>query len=346
MKKILTLIGIILLFALPVQAMEITPPSAPATAQEIMPKQSANFGDDLLYIFKNAIGELRPDIAEATTICACLIGIVLLVAMIKCYAKSADYVTQLVGTLCIAVLLVKPTNAFLQLGIQTVTELSEYGKLFLPVMTTAIAAEGGITTATGLYTGTVLFNSLLSTAISKLIIPMIYIFISLAVANGAIQENVLKNLKNFVKWLITWSLKIALYLFTGFISITGVISGTVDSASVKATKLALSGIVPVVGSVMSDASEVILVSAGVMKNAAGIYGLLTMIAICIIPFLRIGFQYILLKLCGAVCGVFGAENSMKLIEDFTSVMGILLAMTGCVCLLHLVSTVCFMRGIG
>lgn len=346
MRKIFILILLIFTVCIPVEAMEFTPPAAPDSAQDLMPKTQSTFTEDIWYILKNAISSLRPDISQAASVCAGLIAISLLVSLVKSYASVSIQATELAGTLCVGILLLKPTNAFIQLGIETVTELCEYGKLLLPVLTSAMAAEGGLTTATGLYTGTILLNTFLSICISKLLIPLVYIFLVLSVAHSAVSENILKKLKDFLKWLMTWILKITLYLFTGFLSVTGVVSGTVDAASVKATKIALSGVVPVVGGIISDASEAILVSAGVLKNAAGIYGILAMVAICVTPFLRIGIQYILLKLSGAVCGVFAEKSTVKLIEDFTTVMGFLLAMTGSVCLLHLVSTVCFMRGIG
>ena len=144
---------------------------------------------------------------------------------------------------------------------------------------------------------------------------------------------------------MTWGLKIVLYLFTGYIGITGVVSGTTDAAAVKAAKLAISGTVPVVGSILSDASESILVSAGIMKNAAGVYGLLAILSILIGPFLRIGVQYLMLKLTTAVNSVFSPKETVGLIQKFADVMGLLLGMTGTVSLLLLISTVCFMKGI-
>ena len=119
-----------------------------------------------------------------------------------------------------------------------------------------------------------------------------------------------------------------------------------DAAALKATKLVISGFVPVIGSIISDASETILVSAGVMKNAAGIYGLLAILAICVGPFLRIGIHYLLLKLTAAICGVFGSKQIGGVIKDFSGAMGYVLAMTGTVCLLLLISVVCFMKGVG
>ena len=151
-------------------------------------------------------------------------------------------------------------------------------------------------------------------------------------------------MRNSVKWMMTWCLKWTLYIFTGYISITGVISGTVDSSALKAAKLTISGVVPVVGGILSDASETILVSAGVMKSAAGVYGILAVLAICAGPFVKIGVQYLLLKLSAAVCNMFGYKPAVSLVQDFSTGMGFALAMVGSVCILLLVSLVCFMKG--
>jgi stage III sporulation protein AE len=137
-----------------------------------------------------------------------------------------------------------------------------------------------------------------------------------------------------------------LYIFTGYMSITGVISGTADAAAVKAAKLTISGVVPVVGGILSDASETVILSAGIMKNAVGIYGLLAVAAMWITPFLTIGAQFLMLKLTAAVCGVFGVKEASDLIADFSAAMGLVLAMTGAVCFFLLVSIVCFMKGMG
>ena len=145
---------------------------------------------------------------------------------------------------------------------------------------------------------------------------------------------------------MTWSLKTILYIFTGYLSITGVIAGTADAAAVKAAKITISGVVPVVGGILADASEAVIVGAGVMKNAVGVYGLLAVAAILITPFLQIGAQYLLLKLTAALCGVFGVKEASDLIEDFSAAMGVLLGMTGTVSFLMLISTICFMRGMG
>jgi len=346
MKK--WIIGILLFACLiqPVHAMEFTAPVAPETAQPYMPEEQETFAQGLWYILKTAIAASMPDLASASATGLCLIACVLFISILSHFTKSCSNSIRLTGAVIIGIMLLKPINTFIQLGADTVIGLSEYGKLLLPVMTAALAAQGGTTTSAALYTATIFFDSLLTGVVARIIIPALYIFLCLCVASSAIQQDMLKKLRDLIKWGMTWCLKIVLYLFTGYLSITGVISGVVDSSALKAAKLTISGVVPVVGGILSDASETILLSAGVMKSAAGIYGIFAVLAICVSPFLQIGTQYLLLKATGSVCNIFGYKPAVSLIEDFSSGMGFILAMTGTVCMLLLISIVCFMKGMG
>ena len=213
-------------------------------------------------------------------------------------------------------------------------------------MTTAMAAQGGISSSTALYSGSVLFDAILSGLISSVLIPMIYLFLALSVANRALGEKMLKKMADLIRGMVSWCLKTVLTIFTTYMSITGVISGTTDAAALKTTKVTISTVVPVIGGILSDSSEAILVSAGIMKNAAGVYGILAVLAIIIGPFLKIGTHYLLLKMTAAVCSILGEKGPVELIDDFSSAMGLLLGMTGAMCLLILISTVCFMKGVG
>ena len=137
-----------------------------------------------------------------------------------------------------------------------------------------------------------------------------------------------------------------LYIFTGYLTVTGVVGGSADQMQLKATKLTISGMVPVVGNIMADASETILVSAGLVKSAVGIYGLLAIAATAMVPSLSIGIRYLLLKATAAAAGLLNGKAEAELIGDFGAAMGLLLAITFSQTLLLMISTVCFMKGMG
>ena len=346
MRKILTALVLISILALPAHALDLTAPPVPDYAEKFMPPDQSNFTQGLLGVLRDALLAIRPDLKEASRVCLRIAAVVVAVSSLRTFPGASEKTANLVSGIAIALILLDASNSLINLATATVTEISEYGKLLLPVMTAALAGQGGIGTSSALYAGTALFDALLTSVIGKLLTPMVYLYLLLAVAGSTTGEDILKKLRDTMKWAMTWSLKTILYVYTGFISITGVVSGTTDAAALKAAKITISSVVPVIGGILSDASEAVLVSAGVVKNAAGIYGFFAILAIWIGPFLQIGIHYLLLKATGAVCAIFASHENTELIKDFSSAMGLLLAMTGTICLMLLISLVCFLKGVG
>lgn len=345
MRYVLITMLLLSVLITPVFAIDLTDPPVPEAARDYMP-ETDSFSEGLWQILQDMIALVRPDLAEAAGACLGALGAVMAVGMLETMSGMSQKAAGLAGTVAVSVILLGSAKSLIHLGAATVGEISEYGKLLLPVMTTAMAAQGGTVSSAALYTGTAVFDAVLSSLITNLLVPMIYLFLALAVVYSAVDQQILKRIRDGMKWLMTWSLKTVLYIFTGFMGITGVVSGATDAAALKAAKLTISGAVPVVGGILSDASEAVLVSAGLVKNAVGIYGLLATAAVYLSPFVRIGTHYLMLKFTATVCATFGGKKIVGLIEDFTGAMGLLLAMTGAVCLMLMLSTVCFMKGVG
>ena len=346
MSKLILAVFLIFALAVPASAAELTAPRVPQSGAELMPENTDSFADGFMKLLQNAVFRIRPDLKEASRVSLGVIAAVMMVSLLQSFSGSVKTAANLAGATAIAAGLLLSANSLIRLGSETVTEISEYGKLLLPVMTAAMAAQGGAASSAALYAGTAVFDAVLSSLISRLLGPLVYVFLALAAANGAVGENLLGKMRDLVKNVISWSLKSILTVFTTYMAVTGVVSGTTDAAALKATKVTISSVVPVVGGILSDASEAVLVSAGLMKNAAGIYGILAVLAVFLSPFLKIGVHYLILKLTAAVCGVFGEKRLTELIGDFSAAMGLLLAMTGSECLLLLISTVCFLKGVG
>lgn len=332
-------------FTVPVNAYELEAPNVPQSGKEYMPHTTDDIVAGMLEMISKISDEIHPDIKASISICLGLIVVVILISVIQRF-DTIKISTEYAGVIAVAAALFLHTNAMIQLSGQTIYELSEYGKMLFPVMTAALAAQGGISSSAAIYIGAYSFSALLSTLVSGLFIPLVYLFIGLSVANGAVGDDMLKNIRDLLKQMISWSLKIMLTVFTTYITITGAVSGATDAAALKATKVTISSFVPVVGGILSDASEAILVSVSLAKNAAGMYGIFAVLAVFLKPFLQIGTHYLLLKATSGICGIFGTKHICALIGDFSAAMGLLLAMTGTNCILLLISTICFMKGVG
>lgn len=346
MNRLLMTVLLVFYLSLPVEAMDFTPPEAPKQVADVVEEKADSFGEGLWNVVQFAIAQLDGSLREAMTVCLSAAAAVMVCSLLRevCSGVSTRAV-ELACSVAVAGLLLEPSASLIELGTDTARELSEYGKLLLPVMTGAMAAQGGMSASAALYAGTALFDSLLSTFLTRLMVPMLWLYLAVSIGNSALREPLLGKIRDFIAWLMGWVLKIVLYLFTGYMAVTGVVSGNADAAAVRAAKAAISTAVPVVGSILSDASETVLVTAANLGSAAGIYGMLTVLALFAGPFVRIGVQHLLLKAVGALCSGFGGDCG-GLINDFASAMGLVLGMVGTQTVLLMIGCLCLMKGVG
>lgn len=251
-------------------------------------------------------------------------------------------VAALTGALAISLYCVRDLHSIINLGKQTMDELSVFSSVLMPVMASAAAVSGAANQAGTIYCLTVLFSNWLLQICNTLLFPMVYAYLTLALADTVLGQERLKRLRALLGWCIKTLLKALLSVFTGFLTISGALSGTADAAALKAAKFAISGMVPVVGSIISNASSTLLSSAAMLKASIGSFGVLAIFSIFLLPFLRIGVYYLTAKLSASFCGMMDSSLS-GLVDAISSAMGMILAMTGSSVFLCLLSCICFLR---
>ena len=241
-------------------------------------------------------------------------------------------VTTLAATLSITAIAVGDVNSLLSMGEEAIFNMETLGDVLLPTvsMATAVVKHGA----------TILFSDFLIRLIDTLLIPLCYAFVAANVAWAALGNDGLKRIGGLLKWLITILLSVVLLAFVGYLNLSGVISGGADAATVKAAKFTISNMVPVVGGVISDTAETLLAGASVLRNAAGVFGMLAVIGICVVPFLNLGVHYLMYKCTAALAATVSADGRITgLIEALGTAFGLILAMTASCAVLLVVAMV-------
>ena len=241
------------------------------------------------------------------------------------------------GALSVTALTVGSLDSLIGLGAETIRELNVFSKVLLPTLAAATAASGAVTTATFQQVSTVFFADLLLNLIDGLLLPLVYLYIGAMTAASCLPENRLGAVADCLKKVLTWILTTSLLVFTVYLSVVRVISGAADGAAVKIAKAAISGVVPVVGGIIAEASETVLLGAGLLRSTIGVFGMLAILAACAYPFLQLGVQYLLYKLTAFLAGFLGAPQLCRLIDGLGGAFGLVLGMTGGCALLLLVS---------
>ena len=256
--------------------------------------------------------------------------------------ETASNASMLVGALAIAAGCITDLRSMIGLGDSVMNQINQFMTALLPVMASVSAASGGATKGGAIYSVTVIFCDFLIQMCRMFLIPLMYAFLALGIADAALGQNRLRKLSELIGWIIKNLLKAVLYLFTGFLAATGVISGAADAAALKTAKFAISGMVPVVGSIVSDASESLLAGAGILKSAMGTFGMLAILAIFVLPFFRLGISYLGFKLTSAIGGLLESGQD-RLLDTITSAMGYILAMVGSCTAISLIACCSFVK---
>jgi len=250
-------------------------------------------------------------------------------------AKAAS----LAGTLAVAAVAVADVNSLLGLGTGAIEKMSSFAGVLLPTVAAVTAATGAVTGAAARQMAAALFSELLIGLINGLLVPLLYGYIAASVAQAALGREELKRMADLLKWAVTTILTIVTIAFVSYLTASGVVAGTADAAAVKAAKFAISGAVPVVGGILSDAAETVLASAGVLRGTVGVFGMVTILGICLAPLLRLAVHYLAYKLVAALSCALGSGPPCALVDRLGSAFGLVLGMTGACCLLLLITLV-------
>ena len=269
-----------------------------------------------------------------------IMGIAILCGMARSVVSNGgmqvDRCITAAGILAVTVLSTKELESVMGLGAQMLEELDVFSKALLPTLAAAVAAGGGIISAGVRQTAMIFFSNLLISFVSGVLLPLIYYYIAITAMSALLPEQKLAGLAGGMKKAIIYGLTGGLLLFTGYLTVTGAAATSADAMTLQLTKSAISTAVPVVGGIISNAAGSVLQSAGLLKNALGVTGMLAVLAISLAPFFTLAVQYLLYKAVGFFSGLMGDEIIAGYVTELGGAFGLLLGMTGCCALLLLI----------
>lgn len=259
----------------------------------------------------------------------------ILIVVLLCSLSGSLYEGQAVpdfvplgGVLIISAIAIGDVKSFIGLGAETLQTIGDFSKILLPTLSAAAAAAGAVTSAAAKYAATALFMDVLLTVSIEIIMPLVYVFVALTIANSAMGNDALGSAVKISKWTLTSLITLLMIAFTGYLSLTGVISGTSDAVATRVAKTTLSTALPVVGGIIADAAGTVVAGAAILKNAIGVFGMLAIICVCMMPFLSLGVQYLLYKLASGLSDALTDKRLGGLIGGIGSAFGFVLALVG------------------
>ncbi len=127
---------------------------------------------------------------------------------------------------------------------------------------------------------------------------------------------------------VMYVLEFVMIIFLGLLSLEGSLASNVDGITAKVAKTAVSNVVPVVGKLISDATDSVIGAVSITKNAVGIIGMLTIVMIVAGPILKAFVCMTFFNLSSAICDTIADERISKsmstVAESIKHIFGILI----------------------
>jgi len=291
-----------------------------------------SFEDGLSRILESVSSQLGGVFREAARSAALVMVIALLMSLAgSVYTGSGGDVPDfipLAGVLAVAGVAIGSSSAFIGLGAGTLRQLDQFSSALLPAMAAAGTLGGAVTSAAVKYAGTVLFMDILMSVSARVVMPLIYAFIATSIGAAALDSDGLRGTAKLLKWITGVLITTIMLTFVGYLTVTGVVSGSADVVTTRVAKTTISAVLPVVGSIVADAAETVLAGAALVRNGIGVAGLLAVLSVCLIPILQLGAHYLMFKAASGLSSSLTDKRIGGLIGDLGTAFGMVMGLTG------------------
>ena len=225
--------------------------------------------------------------------------------------------------LLIGTLLIGAFAEMQALTVNTLKSLFQFVTLLLPAYVVTIVFSACSVSALGFYELTLLSVHILQLLFIKMVLPLIQIYVVFLFFNQLTQEDLFSQASEFLKTLLEWILKTTTAILVGLQTIQCLVAPAVDTLK-NSTAHRIVKALPGVGGLMDSAAETIAGSALVIKNAVGVAGMIVVLLICLLPFLKLGLSVLLFRLLCALLQPISEKRMVDCIRSFSD--GVMLLM--------------------
>lgn len=170
----------------------------------------------------------------------------------------------------------------------------------IPLLLTLLASMGNIVTVSVLHPLIIFMIHTVGTLIYTIIFPLLFFSAVLHIVSSLSDKYKVTQLANLLRTVSASILGVFLTVFLGVISVQGVTAAATDGITVRTAKYVTGNFVPVVGRMLSDATDTVVSASMLVKNAIGLVGVIVIVLLCAFPALKVLALALIYNLTAAV----------------------------------------------
>lgn len=214
--------------------------------------------------------------------------------------KTLNDVIHFVCYGAVVVIVVLWASKLLMLTANTVTNIKQQMDIIFPILLTVLTALGGNVAVSVYQPAMAILSGGVASIFTDILLPIFSFVLVFTVVSNLAKNIKFGKFADFFSSGFKWIMGIVLMIFSAFVSIQGLMAGSIDSISLKTAKYTIKSAVPLIGGFLSDGVSLIMVSSVLIKNAIGVGGLLILFCTIMLPIVKIIVFSFLMKLASAI----------------------------------------------
>jgi len=290
----------------------------------------------LLEMFKNIVlGELENPLKFLVV----MVGVLILISIVQTIVpQENNKAVELACSLFFIIATMSSMMSYASYIISAIDTSCKFMLGFIPVFTAVIAISGNPAAAISYNTVAMAIAQSASGFTNAFLIPLVVMFVALSIAAAVSPALNMDGILEMLKKTIVWLLTATCTLFTGFLSLKGILVSSADTVAVKSGKAVVGALVPIIGNALSESYSSILGSMSMLKNAVGVFGIIS-VTLINLPVLVQALMWIAsIFLVAFAAESMGQKNCAKLLKNINSTNIILVAILVFNLVLIMVST--------
>lgn len=291
---------------------------------------SGEFSFDFKYFINNLKKMFFSSLKENMSLVFSFTALSILLSLINLLNTSFENKQiSKVGFFCVYVafasVVIKCFFEIVNIAYSLTNAITGYMNVLLPVIILLLNLSGNVITGNAISVSLVFIINFFASAMTYFIIPTLTFGFVLTVIDNIMVDINISYLISFIKQGVLFLIGIFSCLFLGILAIQGKLFSSIDTLSLKTAKYAISNLVPVLGSLISDSSDTVIGFIKVIKNSTGVLGIFILISLLLIPFFNIISTIIVLKISAFISQPITDGRISKSLNDACGFLSLIFA---------------------
>ncbi len=276
-----------------------------------------------------------------------IISVVILSAAVGAFsdaigAKGTEKVCRTVTVLAAVTVVVPPLEECIEHSRSILIDGGEFMLCYVPVFTGICTAMGNALSGASYNVIVLALAQIAVKFVCEIIFPVISVCVGMSVIDAIVPSFSLNSVITLFKRAVTFLMGLMMTVFTGMITIQSIVGNSADTVGIRAAKFMVSNFVPVVGGAVADAYTTMRSGLGLLRGAAGAFGVIALAVILLPPIIETGCMYLVMSAGEAASQMMGLSGIGTLFKGTAAALSLVLAVLACFGVMFTVSTVILM----